>query len=119
LLKAGSQYGYCSGTLINNTRNDCTPYFLSAAHCAEESSDGDFPYWIFYFNYEASTCSGTTGPDDQTISGCEKIAYAENHIGTTSDMLLLKLSSNVPESYNPYFNGWDRSSTIPSNAVGI
>jgi len=119
LLKAGSQYGYCSGTLINNTRNDCTPYFLSAAHCAEESSDGDFPYWRFYFNYEASTCSGTTGPDDQTISGCEKIAYAENHIGTTSDMLLLKLSSNVPESYNPYFNGWDRSSTIPSNAVGI
>ncbi len=119
LLKAGSQYGYCTGTLINNTRNDCTPYFLSAAHCAEGSTDGDFPYWVFYFNYEASTCSGTTGPDNQTVTGCEKIAYAANDIGNTSDMLLLRLSSNVPESYNPYFNGWDRTSTIPSNAVGI
>ncbi len=119
LLKAGSQYGYCSGTLINNTRNDCTPYFLSASHCAEESNDDDFAYWTFYFNYEAATCSGTTGPDDQTVVGCEKIAQALNNAGTTSDMLLLKFTSSVPESYNPYFNGWDRNSTIPSNAVGI
>ena len=119
LLKAGSSYGYCTGSLINNTRNDCTPYFLSAAHCAESSSSSDFPYWRFYFNYEASTCSGSTGPDNQTVVGCEEIVYAANDIGNTSDLLLLRLTSSVPESYNPFFNGWDRGSSIPSTAVGI
>ena len=119
IVKAGSDYGYCSGTLINNTRNDCTPYFLSAGHCAEDSQDDDFLYWTFYFNYEASTCDGTTGPTNQTVVGCEKIAYAEYNISNTSDLLLLILTSNVPDSYNPFFNGWDISSTIPAFAVTI
>ena len=47
--------GWCSGSLINNTRNDGTPYYLTAFHCQH----GYTPYyhlWRFDFNYEAVGC---------------------------------------------------------------
>ena len=32
-VREGWSAGYCTGTLINNTSNDGTPYFLTANHC--------------------------------------------------------------------------------------
>ena len=34
----GAGAGWCSGTLINNTAQDCTPYFLTALHCGVTTS---------------------------------------------------------------------------------
>ena len=54
-IKAGFSYGWCSGSLINNTANNCTPYVLTADHCAfgqsSYASANDHNQWIFYFNY--------------------------------------------------------------------
>ncbi|HRH68009.1 MAG TPA: T9SS type A sorting domain-containing protein [Flavobacteriales bacterium] len=107
ILNGGS--AWCTGSLINNTAQNGAPYFLTAAHCNATESN-----WVFYFNHETAGCTGNTGPTNQSISGATQIAS-----GTTSDYHLVQLSSPVPASYQPYYNGWDRSNNPVSSAVGI
>jgi len=118
-IKIGTNYYLCSGSLVNNTNQDCTPYLLTADHCGEGASAADMNQWIFYFNYEASNCTGTTGPTNNTITGCTKKAEAANNVGTTSDMLLVQLSSTPSSSYNVYYNGWNRTNTASASGVSI
>lgn len=99
----------CTGSLINNTSQDGTPYFLTASHC--NAVPGNM---VFYFNHESASCAGSNGPTNQTISGATLIAN-----GAASDYRLVELSSDVPESYQPYYNGWDRSNSVVPLAVGI
>ena len=107
ILNGGS--AWCTGSLINNTAENGAAYFLTAAHCNATESN-----WVFYFNHETSGCTGSTGPTNQSISGATQIAS-----GTASDYHLVQLSSPVPASYLPYYNGWDRSNNAVSTAVGI
>ncbi|MCX7954764.1 MAG: T9SS type A sorting domain-containing protein [Bacteroidales bacterium] len=117
-LKAGSFYGFCSGSLINNTNQDCTPYFLSAYHCYEGASANDLNQWIFYFNYEAPGCTNpTTEPSSNTMTGCTLKAYGNMNGG--SDFLLVQLKQAVPASYNPYMNGWNRNNSVTGPGVSI
>ncbi len=117
LMKIGSGYYFCSGTMINNTQQDLKPYVLTAFHCGEGGSTSDLNQWIFYFNYESSTCSGNWGPANYTMTGCYR--RAEGSYSTGSDFLLLELKTNVPDSYNAYFNGWDRTNLGSDNGVNI
>jgi lysyl endopeptidase len=98
--------GWCSGSLINNTRQDGTPYILSAYHC----SDGyipDYSLWTFYFNYESSNCSNPTNePTLQSLQGCTLRAGRQE-----SDFLLLEMTQRVPTNFNAQFNGWNRDSS--------
>ncbi len=107
--------GWCSGTLINNTNEDGTPYVLSAFHCIA----GFTPlldFWRFDFMYEGADCNDPTEePADQSILGCTHVAGREE-----SDFLLLEMSKRVPSSFQPYFVGWDRSSTaLPDSTIAI
>jgi lysyl endopeptidase len=103
---------WCSGTLINNIRNDETPYVLSAFHC----TDGYTPMhdlWRFDFNYEAENCvNPTEEPEFQSVVGCALRAGRQE-----TDFQLLEISQNIPNNFNVYFNGWDRSADIPSEAT--
>lgn len=114
----GSGY-LCTGSLINNTSQDCTPYFLSAYHCSEGASVSDFNQWVFYFGYEASTCGATTGYYQVAITGATKKAGAANTPGSKSDMLLLELNNSNFGTYVPYLNGWSRSTTGSTGGVCI
>lgn len=107
ILNGGS--AWCTGSLINTTNEDGDELFLTAAHCDATESN-----WVFYFNHESSTCSGSSAPTNQSISGATQLAS-----GASSDYHLVRLSSSVPSSYNPYYNGWDRSGNAVSTAVGI
>jgi hypothetical protein len=106
---------------VNNTNNDCTPYFLTADHCGYEASTSDLNYWVFYFNYEATSCSGTSPQySNHTVTGCTLVAcdtYGSTNTG--SDFYLVKFKNNVPTSYNPYYNGWSRSTNVSNSGVGI
>jgi len=51
----GNSY-LCSGSLINNARNDETPYFLTANHCLPTSYEAQTA--VYYFNYESPSCNG-------------------------------------------------------------
>ncbi len=111
LLKIGYQYGYCTGSLVNNTAQDCKPYVLSAYHCYEGASANDLNQWIFYFNYEASGCvTPSTEPSSNTMTGCN--LRASYNISGGSDMLLVELKQIVPNNYNVYMNGWDRNNSV-------
>ena len=105
--------GLCSASLINNTLNDRTPYVLFADHCVSGAASG----YVFYFNYQSTSCSGTSGSLNQSISGSSLLASQD--INSGPDFALLELTSNVPDSYNPFYVGWSRSSLSPQEAVGI
>jgi PKD repeat protein len=116
-MKIGWGYYLCSGSMINNTEQDLTPYVLTAYHCGEGGSTSDLNQWIFYFNYEASTCAGNWGPSSNSMTGCARLA--EGGYTTGSDFLLLELNYDVPASYNAYFNGWDRRNVGADSGVSI
>ena len=111
----GDFVGYCSGTLINNTAQDGTPYFLTAAHCASNTDENDFAKWRFDFNYESDICDNPSSePAKKTFVGCE--ALAKSAIDGGSDFLLLKLkniSQNDIKNHNLVLNGWSISAANP------
>jgi PKD repeat protein len=122
-IKIGVNYYWCSGSLINNTNNDRTPYFLTASHCGGNASTSDLSQWIFYFNYQATTCDGISGGYNTKI-GCVFKAHdpgqAEPDI-PGSDFYLVRINGSLPDSYNAYYNGWNRTddNTDAPNGVGI
>ena len=51
----------CSGALINNARNDCTPYFLTADHCGVRNNNAASV--VVYWNYQNSVCRQPFSPE--------------------------------------------------------
>jgi len=115
----GNTAGYCSGTLINNTSNDQTPYFLTADHCGTTSDAGDFEEWIFRFNYESPGCTSYSEPSGNNVYGCVRKSRAELNGG--SDFLLLELSTTATNLSNigAVYNGWSKSTSASSSGVSI
>lgn len=120
ILKEGSGMYYCTGSLVNNVKNDKTPYFLTANHCGENASTSDFNQWVFYFNYESSSCTQpSTEPSSNRITGSTLIASSSGSFSSTSDFKLLQLNEEIPDNYNVIYNGWDAENEAPSEAFGI
>ncbi|WP_400078662.1 T9SS type A sorting domain-containing protein [Winogradskyella sp. R77965] len=110
--------GICSGTLINNTNNDGTPYFMTANHCS-----GGEAGWAFRFNWRSPnpSCStninSTDGAFNQTVSG--SIVRASS---SQSDMELVEITDANFFNNNPdvVWAGWNRSKTdVPTVNFGI
>jgi PKD repeat protein len=118
LVVEGGMQGFCTGSLINNVRQDCTPYFLTADHCGENSSTSDLNQWVFYFNYESSTCvTQATEPTANTLTGCSLKAHGGNGGQSGSDFYLVQLTT--APTFNPFYNGWDRSTTGSASGVSL
>ena len=120
-IKVGSSWFNCTGSLVNNTSQDCTPYVLLADHCHYDGaypSASDYTSWKFYFHYEAALCTGTTPTGTFVKSGCTLKAhdtYGSNNTG--SDFCLVQINSAITQDV--YYNGWDRSNVTSSSGVGI
>ena len=110
---SGGSY-LCTGALINNTRQDASPYLLTASHCINSSTEAASA--LFIFNYESELCAGTTGSNSQTISSAGLTAATS---GWTLDFSLLKLSIDPPTDYNVYYAGWNRGINPASSTVCI
>jgi len=120
LLRSNSSLYWCTGSLVNNTRLDNTPYILTANHCGKYSSASDYEQWIFYFNYESPTCENPENePTSNSISGSSLIAKSIDNESFGSDFKLLLLEEEVPVDYEPYFNGWSRDANPAGFGVGI
>ena len=120
LLRKGVSQYWCSGSLVNNTRKNRDPLFLTADHCGQGASESDFAQWIFYFNYEAESCTTPIQePNSNVIIGSTLLAAANGTPYTTSDFKLLRLNENIPDDYDVVFNGWKRTNTSPIDAYGI
>lgn len=115
----------CSGSLVNNTNQDCTPYFLTADHCSVSGTgvpvtSTQLSQWTFRFNYQATTCTGTNSGSSTVYTGATYKAsdsYGETSSG--SDFFLCRLNNTPTTAVNPYYNGWSYSSTAPTSGVGI
>jgi PKD repeat protein len=103
---------YCTGTLVNNTRNDGTPYFLTAHHCLSSSTAATS--LVVYFNYESSICNGATSDVIQTLAGSALLSTS-----TYTDFTLLKLNDIPPYEYEPYYAGWDATGSASQNSTSI
>ncbi len=116
LVVEGGSTAWCSGTVMNNTNFDCTPYLLTALHCVNGSSSSDLNQWVFYFNYQSSSCSNATEADipTQTLTGATSLASYDG-----SDWALLQLNSFIPESYNTFYADWDISEDDFTSGYGI
>ena len=129
----GNQAGWCSGSLVNNTAQDCKPYFLTALHCGVNATTANMNQWKFYFRYEAPTCTNPTSAGtlaNYFITGCMRIADAADGGGNSgSDFLLVKLGNANNENtvitnlkstnFNAYWNGWNASPTPTTGGASI
>ena len=120
LLKNGSSLSLCSGSLINNVRQNNQPYFLTANHCGMTANASDYNQWIFYFNYESAECPNPVEePESNSIVGATLKANAPQGSSLGSDFKLLLLNNNVPDEYDPFYNGWDAYNNASLSGVGI
>lgn len=119
----GQMGGWCSGSLVNNTAQNCSPYILTALHCGENASTANMNQWVFYFNYEASGCNSPNNESqvpNNTMTGCARIADSGDGGGNNgSDYLLVLLNNNVPSNFNAYYNGWRSNNVTSSSGVSI
>ena len=108
LVTGGS--GFCSGSLVNNTSQDGTPYILTANHCYSSPAT-----WIFWFNWESPTCPNPpSSPPYNSISGA--ILNARN---AASDFCLVQMSSIPPANYAVYYAGWNKQDTAADSGACI
>ena len=118
-----ASYNYiCSGSLMNNTAEDFKPFILTARHCAFDrrrgiyASSSDMEQWIFYFHKEQEGCGSDYLPTvPKTMTGCKLIV--NTGMGGGSDGMLLLLNDMIPEGYDVFYNGWDRSDIAAQSGV--
>jgi hypothetical protein len=129
-LEVGGGYvGGCSGTLINNTENDGTPYIISAFHCTEGMTAAQLAQSSFHFFYEEHECTGRHNTSGyftwmKTLVGAQQLVTIP--MSGASDGALLKLNQPIPDSWlancEIIFAGWDRRdapSTTAQSGVAI
>ncbi|MGQ0501031.1 MAG: trypsin-like serine peptidase [Panacagrimonas sp.] len=106
---------FCSGQLVNTTKQDGTPYVLTANHCGIGPANAS--NITIYFNYMTSTCGGT--PNGTQFLRNQRGA-TEVFNDASSDHSLIRLDEAPPARFNAYLGGFDASrSAIPHSGVTI
>jgi len=104
---------FCTGFMVNNTAQDETPYFMTAAHCGINS--GNAASLVVYWNFESPNCGDLNGgslADFQTGSTF-RAAYSP------SDFTLVELDDIPDPASEVAYAGWDRGSQDAAMAVAI
>lgn len=111
-ITAGTDIFVCSGAMLNNTRQDNTPYVFTAEHCYDPA----VTVWRFVFEYQTTACDGTTGSYNKSAFGANVVARDD-----PSDFMLLQITGAINENYKPniFLAGWDRSGVVPSVGAAI
>ncbi len=118
IRKYGNGY-WCTGSLLNNARNNHVPYVLTADHCLFGADSADLQQWIFYFNFESPTCLTVIPSSSNTMTGATLKAHGGDSGDTGSDFCLVLLNQNIPDTFNVFFNGWNRKDTTSPSGVCI
>lgn len=113
-FQEGASTFLCSGSLVNNTAQDFTPYFLTANHCI--STQASATSMSLIWNYESPSCGqhGGGSTADTQNGGATLIAHR-----TDVDFSLVQLNSSPPAEYDVYFAGWDATGDVPDGSIGI
>jgi PKD repeat protein len=120
LLKKGTSLILASGALMNNTALDNTPYVLTSDNCANGATASDLLQTVFYFGYELPGADTTGNPSFLgTLTGATFIARGGVSCNLHSDFYLVKLNQALPQSFQPYLLGYDRSGQVDDSVVCI
>ena len=111
----------CSGVLLNNARNDCRPYFLTAEHC--NLNNNNVQSMVVYWNYENSFCrqpfsfeSGQPGNGSRAQFNTGASLKADLN---RSDFALVELDDPINPDFNLFFAGWSWENTLPDTTICI
>ncbi len=109
----------CSGTMLNNSNEDQTPYFLTADHCG--ISAGNDQSIVVYWNHQNSYCrtggsSGNNGNGNYNSTTSGSTYLTSN---STTDFCLIRLTNDPNPDWEITFAGWNRSNSGASNGVCI
>lgn len=107
----------CTGTLLNNTRGDGTPYVLTARHCQTGKLGGGAPdsassvaiYW------DATVSCGQTLQSIYTDNVVQSGAVT---VVEQQDAWLIKLDT-PPAANDAYYAGWDATGGVFSGGYSI
>ena len=102
----------CTGTMLNNTALDGTPYVLTANHCIKTETQALSS--IFLFNYESPYCVSIDGDVSHSLSGSSLKASFDS-----LDFALVRLNNVPPANYRSYLVGWNRKNIAPSSSICI
>ena len=110
---------FCTGFLVNNTRNDCTPYFMTADHCG--LGPGAAPSLVAFWNYQNSDCRQPNTPQsggagDGTLNDFNTGAI-HRASWSNADFTLVELDDEVSETANAFFAGWSRETFAPQDTI--
>ena len=106
-MTSGGYVYMCSGAMVNNTARDGKQYLLSANHCYEAGT------WKFYFNYQATTCTGSNGSILKTATGYT--LKAKDNGDSSSDFMLVEITGTINPAFNVFLAGWNNGATAPTN----
>lgn len=106
----------CTGFLINNTLDDCRPYFMTAKHCRVDSANA--PSMVLYWNYQNSACRAPGGitnaePGDGGLQVFNSGAIYRAGLEQT-DFVLVELDEPLHPEARAFFAGWNISSSFPT-----
>ena len=112
----------CTGFLVNNTRQDATPYFMSADHCGMNGSNA--PTLVTYWNFENTTCRQPNSPESGANGDGPLETFNSGSIFRAgledTDFTLVELDDPVVEEAQGYFNGWNASQDeLPTSAIAV
>jgi len=104
---------FCTGSMLNNTAADGTPYFLTANHCNIKLDNA--PSLVVYWNFQSPICGDRSGGSlHEFMTGATFLASS-----SVSDFTLVKMDDPVDPAFGITFAGWDRSKDDPTSATAI
>ncbi len=116
--------GSCTGTLVNNTAEDGTPYFLTADHCLV--AGGGPANWAFRFRWIspdpvcATTANSSNTPNQAQFQTANGATLRASNDG--SDFALVQINNltlATAQAWGLFYAGWDHTGDAVSAAIGI
>ena len=112
--KAGGSY-MCTGTLMNDTRNSQTPYFLSANHCisTQEVASTLTTYWFF----RAASCNSSPKIDQAAtpVRGGATLRFTK----ASTDASLLQLNNAAPANVVYAGSYYGNQAVVGTEVIGV
>lgn len=112
----------CTGTFVNNVREDLTPYFLGAAHCIWGDIGQEPNQWYaFQFYWQTPGCNDPpTAPDFTYIAAPARLmVQGPESDGQDFGLLRVNVNSQILTAHKVHFAGWSIEDDVPTQAVII
>jgi hypothetical protein len=132
LAVVGNGTRWCTGALLANTAGNQRLLFLTANNCLYNPNNTSVTYdainnpllstWVFQWNYEKTTCSGSVPAAlNSTIGAVVRANSSTNTLDIDgSNFALLELTeSPIDAGYDVYFSGWDATGNVPQGGTSI